>query len=150
MSSFYSIHFAKRWLATPAATRQIFYDEFNDIIDLLESQEPAEQFAFRHADFNQAVTDATEQHKNKARPVQLVHAAPSIALNADDDLTLTPDMQDIESRLNKALATQVDEFLGEHMSQLSEDLRAWVQMAVRHELANYQHLVSTKKPKTSD
>ena len=38
----------------------------------------------------------------------------------------------------QSMSGQIDEFLGEHMAQLSEDLRAWVKVAVRHELANYQ------------
>ena len=49
-----------------------------------------------------------------------------------------PNFDVLEGRLTHNLSVQIDEFLGEHMAQLSEDLRAWVKMAVRHELANYQ------------
>lgn len=134
-----SIHFAKRWLATPAPARSAIYDELDDIISLLDSEAPIDQFRFRHPDFYQAVASSIESADGEAKPNRLIHSIETTSLTADEPEALTaPDFDDIEARLNQSLATQIDEFLGEHMSQLSEDLRAWVQMAVRHELANHQ------------
>ena len=134
-----SIHFAKRWLATPAPARSAIYDELDDIISLLDSEAPIGQFRFQHPDFYQAVVSAIESADGEAKPNRLIHSIETTSLTADEPEALTaPDFDDIEARLNQSLATQIDEFLGEHMSQLSEDLRAWVQMAVRHELANHQ------------
>lgn len=134
-----SIHFAKRWLATPAPARSAIYDELDDIISLLDSKAPIGQFRFQHPDFYQAVASAIESAEGEAKPNRLIHSIETTSLTADEPEALTaPDFDDIEARLNQSLATQIDEFLGEHMSQLSEDLRAWVQMAVRHELANHQ------------
>lgn len=137
-----SIHFAKRWLATPAPARSAIYDELDDIISLLDSEAPIDQFRFQHPDFYQAVANSIESADGEAKPNRLIHSIETTSLTADEPETLTaPDFDDIEARLNQSLATQIDEFLGEHMSQLSEDLRAWVQMAVRHELANHQRPV---------
>lgn len=134
-----SIHFAKRWLATPAPARSAIYDELDDIISLLDSEAPIDQFRFQHPDFYQAVANSIESADGEAKPNRLIHSIETTSLTADEPEALTaPDFDDIEARLNQSLATQIDEFLGEHMSQLSEDLRAWVQMAVRHELANHQ------------
>ena len=134
-----SIHFAKRWLATPAPARSAIYDELDDIISLLDSEAPIGQFRFQHPDFYQAVASAIESADGEAKPNRLIHSIETTSLTADEPEALTaPDFDDIEARLNQSLATQIDEFLGEHMSQLSEDLRAWGQMAVRHELANHQ------------
>lgn len=134
-----SIHFAKRWLATPAPARSAIYDELDDIISLLDSEAPIDQFRFQHPDFYQAVASSIESADGEAKPNRLIHSIETTSLTADEPEALTtPDFDDIEARLNQSLATQIDEFLGEHMSQLSEDLRAWVQMAVRHELANHQ------------
>ena len=136
-----SIHFAKRWLATPAPARSVIYDELDDIISLLDSEAPIDQFRFQHPDFYQAVASAIESADGETKPNRLIHSIETTSLTADEPEALTaPDFDDIEARLNQSLATQIDEFLGEHMSQLSEDLRAWVQMAVRHELANHQRL----------
>lgn len=134
-----SIHFAKRWLATPAPARSAIYDELDDIISLLDSEAPIGQFRFQHPDFYQAVASAIESAEGETKPNRLIHSIETTSLTADEPEALAaPDFDDIEARLNQSLAVQIDEFLGEHMSQLSEDLRAWVQMAVRHELANHQ------------
>lgn len=134
-----SIHFAKRWLATPQPARTAIYDELDDIISLLDSQAPIGQFRFQHPDFYQAVADGIEAADGEVKPNRLIHSIETTSLIADaPEVFDVPDFDDIEARLNQSLATQIDEFLGEHMSQLSEDLRAWVKMAVRHELANYQ------------
>ena len=134
-----SIHFAKHWLATPVSARDAIYDELNDIISLLDSEAPIKQFRFQHPDFYQAVASAIESNNANAKPTRLIHSIETTSLTADEPEALgVADLTDLELRLNQSLGKQIDEFLGEHMSQLSEDLRAWVQMAVRHELANYQ------------
>lgn len=139
-----SIHFAKRWLATPALARSAIYDELDDIISLLDSEAPIGQFRFQHPNFHEAVATGIKSADGQAKPNRLIHSIETTSLTADEPKKVsTPDFDEIELRLNQSLAVQIDEFLGEHMSQLSEDLRAWVQMAVRHEIANYQRPVES-------
>ena len=134
-----SINFAKRWLATPFKARTVIYQELDDIINLLDNELLVKDLWFRHADFNAAITQ--EMHKNSnTQTNRLIHTIETISLKDDDEVKViqSPNFDELEARLTHNLSVQIDEFLGEHMAQLSEDLRAWVKMAVRHELANYQ------------
>ncbi|VEG13996.1 hypothetical protein [Moraxella cuniculi] len=135
-----SIQFAKRWLATPVAARKAIYDELDDIINLLDSDTPSKAFVFTHADFYQAVATAINQGEAVSTPSRLIHSIETTSLSAEktSHAANQVDFKAVEARLNESLATQIDEFLVEHTAQLADDLRAWVQMAVRHELANYQ------------
>lgn len=130
-----SISFAKHWLSTPLAARTAIYDELNDIIALLDSSEPVQQFKFRRPDFYQAVAEAMQSVDSTASTGRLIHSIETTSLKADNPSASLPNLQELETRLNQSLSEQIEEFLGEHMSQLSEDLRAWVKIAIRHELA---------------
>ncbi|WP_294033187.1 hypothetical protein [uncultured Moraxella sp.] len=135
-----SIQFAKRWLGTPASARSAVYDELDDIIRLLDSSEPVSDFRFSHPDFNQAMQGFMQDGSStNTQAMRLVHSLDTTSLDGEATATLTDnDLQALEARLNHNLSAQIDEFLGDHMSQLSDDLRAWLKTTIRNELANYQ------------
>ncbi|OAU95154.1 hypothetical protein [Moraxella catarrhalis] len=134
-----SINFAKRWLATPSEARTAIYQELDDIIDLLDSELLVKDFRFQHEDFDAAVAQGMQKNSNSASANRLIHTIETTSLKDDDAKVLeSPNVDELEARLIQSMSGQIDEFLGEHMAQLSEDLRAWVKVAVRHELANYQ------------
>lgn len=135
-----SIQFAKRWLGSPVNARSAVYDELDDIIRLLDSSEPVSDFRFSHPDFDQVMRDfMQDNHSANPEAMRLVHSIDTTSLDGEVTTTLTDDdLQALETRLNHNLSAQIDEFLGDHINQLSDDLHAWLQATIRNELANYQ------------
>lgn len=140
-----SPQFAKRWHATPTAIKNAFYQELDDIIDMLHGTTSAHEFEFNQADFGQALEDLFFIHKDDTPiPARLIHnfENPPVSLTSSDTTQkerLHPDdLTKIEQEICQKLQKQIDDFLGEHMSQLSEDLKIWLDTAIKNELTNYQ------------
>lgn len=135
-----SPQFAKRWLATPVAVKESFRQELDDIIDMLHSPIPAQDFRFSLPNFGEEIQKLMATHKDESKPVKLIHSL---------DTSLTPiepkkpalnkkEMDELEVKICEKLSTQITDFLDEHISELSDDLKAWIKTAVKNELAEYK------------
>lgn len=138
-----SPQFTKRWHATPAAIKNAFHQELDDIIDMLHGSTPAHEFEFNHADFGQTIEDLFFIHKDDTPiPARLIHNLETPQALFDNEAStqkLHPtDLDELERRITGKLSQQIDDFLGEHMAQVSEDLKSWLKTALKNELANHQ------------
>lgn len=139
-----SLQFPKRWRATPSVVKQTFYQELEDIIHMLGSEIPAKDYQFTNPDFGATVAELLKTHQDEpATPAKLVHSIDTTPLRTTEtdttQETLTQEtLADLETRINDKLSAQLDDFLGEHLAQLSTDLKAWIQTAVKNELADHQ------------
>lgn len=69
----------------------------------------------------------------------MVHSIDTTPLTQDTDGKFSPEeLSDVEARISAKLSAQLDDFLGEHMTHLSNDLKAWVSTTVKNELADYK------------
>ncbi|MDO4441291.1 MAG: hypothetical protein Q4B81_03830 [Moraxella sp.] len=134
-----TLQFSKRWLATPAPVKQAFHQELDDIIDMLDSDTPAKDYAFTNADFSGAVANLLDTHQGETtEPAKLVHSIDTTPLVSQNGEYTKESLSEIEARISAKLSAQLDNFLGEHLAQLSEDLKTWVATTVKNELAEYQ------------
>ncbi len=140
-----SPQFTKRWHATPAAIKNAFHQELDDIIDMLHGSTPAHEFEFNHADFGQTIEDLFFIHKDDTPiPARIIHNLETSQALFEHQVS-TPaqrlhpkDLDELEQRITDKLGKQIDDFLGEHMTQVSEDLKGWLKTALKNELANHQ------------
>lgn len=140
-----SPQFSKRWHVIPADIKSVFHQELDDIIDMLHSTTPAHSFEFTYGNFGQTLAELFLLHKNDTpTPTRLIH-------NLENSSTLfeqsekpnaerlhPDDLAKLEERISQKLQSQIDDFLGEHMIQLSEDLKVWLKTAIKNELAEYK------------
>lgn len=140
-----SPQFSKRWHATPAAIKNAFYQELDDIIDMLHGTAAAHEFEFNYGDFGQTLADLFFIHKDdKPIPARLIHNLenPPVSFQRENEAKyerLHPDdLVKLEDRICEKLQGQIDDFLGEHVAQLSEDLKVWLGSAVKNELAQHR------------
>lgn len=132
-----SIHFTRRWLGMPQTVKQAFYDELDDIIDLLKSTMPVDEFSFYHSDFGRLIAERLDG--TVSTPPSLVHR--SIPEMLDDPLMPIEmlfvgddELAAIEARLYEKLSNQLNEFLDAHFTQLSGDLDSWLKGSIRNEI----------------
>ncbi|MCL1623020.1 hypothetical protein M2R47_01960 [Moraxella sp. Tifton1] len=131
--------FSRRWLATPSVVKQAFHQEMDDIIHMLGSDIPAANYQFTNQDFGSAIAELLTTYSNTQNPAKLVHSFDSTPLIADKAENFNQkEFAEIESRIIAKLSAQLDDFLTEHLSQLSIDLKAWVDTAVKNELNSHQ------------
>lgn len=137
-----SLQFRKRWIATPQAVKQAFFQEFDDIIAMLDSDKPVADFTFHHADFGADVSRLMSQNAQEPTPqTKLVPSLESVSLSlndAADKPVITKDMQGIHADIVAKLSVQVDEFLTSLTDELKDELKVWLDNTVKNELANYQ------------
>lgn len=140
-----SPQFTKRWHATPIAIKNAFHQELDDIIDMLHGSTPAHEFEFNHADFGQTIEDLLFIHKDDTPvPARIIHNLENPQALFDNETPkptqrLHPkDLDELEARITEKLSRQIDDFLGEHMAQVSDDLKGWLKTALKNELANHQ------------
>lgn len=132
--------FAKRWLATPTAVKDAFRQELDDIIDMLHGTTTARNFAFSYPDFGNEIKELLDQHKAESKPVKLIHTLDT-SLTTIEKKKPSPtakELEALEKRILEKLTAQVEDFLGEHTNQLSDDLKAWLKTAIKNELAEYK------------
>lgn len=114
-----SANFSKHWLSIPAIARQAFYQELSDIIELLKSDTPTQDFRFYHANFDKEIA-------------QLLHIY-------DEPATPTPSTPTLDENTAQALyqdlSNRIDDILSEQMAQMSEDLKAWLRTAISDALS---------------
>ena len=133
-----SIQFAKRWLSTPPAARRALLDELDDITALLDHRTALADFTFTHSNVDQVMSERLADTAVMPQ-TRLVHSIDTTSLTDDNSADLTDtDLAALEKRLQANLTAQIDDFLREHMQQLSGDLQAWLQSTIRNELAHYQ------------
>ncbi|MFA9486564.1 hypothetical protein LU276_07860 [Moraxella haemolytica] len=134
-----TLQFSKRWLATPAPVKQAFHQELDDIIKMLGSNTHAKDYQFTHTDFNSTILDLIDAHQGEtAQPAKIVHSIDTTPLASQNGEYTKESLAEIEARISTKLSTQLDSFLGEHLAQLSEDLKSWISTTVKNELAEYQ------------
>lgn len=140
-----SLQFSKRWRATPSVVKQTFYQELEDIIHMLGSEIPAKDYQFTNPDFGATVAELLKTHQDEpTAPTKLVHSIDTTPLHTTETSSATQEtlsqetLADLETRITDKLSAQLDDFLGEHLAQLSTDLKAWIQTAVKNELADHQ------------
>lgn len=135
-----TLQFSKHWLATPNAVKQAFYQELDDIIHMLGSDIATKDYQFTNNDFGSAVSELLSTHQGEPRePAKLVHSIDTTPLTQETRSEMNPDeLANIEARISTKLSVQLDDFLGEHMARLSDDLKAWVNTAIKNELAKYK------------
>ncbi|MDO4894922.1 hypothetical protein [Moraxella sp.] len=136
-----SIYFAKHWLNTPDSVKTAFKHELNDIIRLLDGDESVAEFEFTNADFDQTINTllyADDAFASHTPPNRLVHSIDTTALTEPTQTIAAAELSTLEHHLYQKLSSQIDGFLGEHMAQLSSDLRLWLQTTIKNELANYK------------
>lgn len=133
-----SPQFAKRWLATPNVVKQAFHQELEDIIDMLYGTTDAQQFAFTHPNFGDSIAHLLATHKPDKPSSKLIHTLDSrLSLTNDTPAFDDKELPTVERHIYDKLSTQIDDFLAEHTAELAEDLKAWLQTAIKHELATY-------------
>lgn len=123
-----SPQFTKRWLSTPVAVKQAFHQELEDIIAMLKSDEPAQMFAFTHDDFNVAIKEKLHTYDRKKPPTDTPPAPPKLMDTGSDELT------ELEERIYKKLSARLEDLISEQMLQVSDDLKAWLMLAIKEEL----------------
>lgn len=135
-----TLQFSKRWLATPSAVKQTFYRELDDIIHMLGSDVPAKDYQFTNNDFGGAVAELIQTYADEpTEPAKLVHSIDTTPLSAESAGSFSPEeLSEVEARIHAKLSAQLDDFLGEHMAQLSEDLKTWIDTAIKNELSDYK------------
>lgn len=139
-----SPQFTKRWHATPTAIKNAFHQELDDIIDMLHGTVSASNFEFNHPNFGQTLEDLFFIHKDDTPvPARIIHnlETPQALFNPK---TVKPverlhpnDLQELEQRIMAKLSKQIDDFLGEHTAQVSEDLKIWLKSALKNELSQH-------------
>lgn len=135
-TSTYSSEFRHHWLATPVAIKQAFYQELDDIADMLQSSVSVDSFAFTYRDFNATIeallpTDDVPlpKYTSALEDTDTPETADKPKLNLSDE-----DRQAIEQKIYDKLSAQIDDFLSEHLSQLSDDLKLWLKSTINNEL----------------
>lgn len=144
-----TLQFPKRWLATPSPVKQIFHQELDDIIHMLGSEIPAKDYQFTNQNFGDAVAELLNTpSESSAKPAKLVHSfdSTSLTINTDDDTSGfdKEELSEIQRRITTKLSAQLDDFLTEHLAQLSEDLKSWIDTAIKNELSDYRKTDTTK------
>ncbi len=143
-----SAEFHHRWLATPVIAKQAFHQELSDIIAMLKSDVPADEFNFTHQDFGKTMADLLKTHKAESK--QTPKTTPPVLTSQDDttpshDAPTTPpppslssnEVAILEERIFERLASKLDDTLSNYMADLSEELREWLKDNIKKELANY-------------
>lgn len=115
-TSSYSPQFNQHWLAMPFTLRQAFYQELDDIIKLLENDVPLGAFAFTYQDFDTTI--------DALLPVKDVAPA---------------DAPTLEETLYANLSGALDERLDDKLQALADELKQWLQSAIKDELAKQQN-----------
>lgn len=140
-----SPQFSKRWQATPADIKEVFYQELDDINDMLRGTTPAREFKFTYENFGYTLSELFLLHKNDMpKPARLIHNLEnsSTLFEQSNEPTMErlhpDDLAKLEERISQKLQGQIDDFLGEHMIQVSEDLKVWLKTAIKNELAQYK------------
>lgn len=132
--------FSKRWITSPTAVKQAFYQELDDIVAMLKSNEPANEFRFDAPDFGRTVADLLATHKGEDKSTQLVYGLDTRLTN-DTVQTASiseQNLHELESRIVTKLSQQIQDFLSEHMDSLSDELKNWLRTAVKNELADHR------------
>lgn len=135
-----TLQFPKRWLNTPNPVKQVFHQELDDIIHMLGSAIDAKDYQFTHQDFDKTVSELINKYQEEYKePAKLVHSIDTTPLSQQTHHNFsTEELHDVEQRIHQKLSVQLDDFLSEHIAQLSEDLKDWVAIAIKNELAEYQ------------
>lgn len=70
----------------------------------------------------------------------------SLTINTDDDTSGfdKEELSEIQRLITTKLSAQLDDFLTEHLAQLSEDLKSWIDTAIKNELSDYRKTDTTK------
>lgn len=107
---------------------------------MLGSDVPAKDYQFTNNDFDGAVAELLQTYADEpTEPAKLVHSIDTTPLSAENAGSFSPEeLSEVEARIHTKLSTQLDDFLGEHMAQLSEDLKAWISTAIKNELSDYK------------
>lgn len=153
----FSANFNKNWLSTPVAAKQAFHQELADIHAMLISDTPAKDFTFTYQDFNQTVQNLFHIYDDKIQSSQqtpkddilnTINTSSVANQNSNQELaslSLDPNqLAELESRIYKKLSNQLDDFLSEQMSEISENLKNWLKDALKSEIAAHT------TPKTQD
>ncbi|UNU73817.1 hypothetical protein LU293_02650 [Moraxella nasovis] len=135
-----SLQFQKRWQAAPAQVKDMFHQELDDIIDMLKGDTLAKDYRFRHGNFADTIEPLLTKHQEN------LSTSTSTVLQNPESLSLTDDKSPInehelelmEERIIAKLNNQLDEFVIEHIDQLSDELRSWLKTAVKSEIAQYK------------
>lgn len=120
-----SAEFPKRWLATPLIAKQAFHQELDDIIALLKSDRPTQEFAFSCPDFNDEIgklLHVYEGTKTVSTPTKTIS---------------TEEVHALEDVIYKKLSNQLDDFLSDEMARQSEDLKIWLKNLIKEELSSF-------------
>ena len=111
---------------------------------MLHGSTSAHDFEFYHADFGQTLADLFLIHQDDTPiPARIIHnletpQAPFSQTSAPTQRLHPKDLDALETRITDKLSKQIDDFLGEHMAQVSDDLKGWLKTALKNELANHQ------------
>lgn len=130
-----SAQFSKHWLSVPSVARQAFYQELEDIIALLKSNRPAQEFVFGHPNFNDDIAEL----------LRVYDKTTTISTTDDHHIALTTktmsmdEINAIEDVIHKKLSNQLDDFLSEKMAQQSDDLKIWLRQLIKEELSAIQN-----------
>ena len=143
----YSLNFNKNWLSAPVAAKQAFYQELNDIRNMLSADTPAKNFAFTHQNFDQVIQNLLHIYDDNLQSSQNIDASifevadikkpkdePSSSHNNQLSYLSPEQLAELETRLYKKLSSQLDDFLSEQMSEISENLRGWLKDAIKSEI----------------
>ena len=126
-----SDQFSKRWLSIPVIAKQAFLQELGDIIALLQSNQPAQEFVFSHQNFDDDIVKLLHIYDN---------TQPVITPTDDNTIPLTKELTNeeisaLEDILYRKLSNRLDDFLSEQMAQQSEELRGWIKNLINAELS---------------
>lgn len=125
-----SPQFSKRWLSIPVIAKQAFHQELEDIIALLKSNQPAQEFRFSHQNFDEDITKLL--HIYDTTPTS--DNTPTSANRPSNE-----ELNALEDVIYKKLSNQLDDFLSEQMAQQSEDLKVWLRKLIKEELSIIQN-----------
>lgn len=126
LTTAYSPDFPKHWLNMPIAIRQAFYQELSDIVDMLQSGADKE-FVFTYRNFDATIEALLPSDDISQNDYYTPATAPFKLSEAD--------RQAIEQRIYDKLSLKIDDFLSEHMGQLSNNLKTWLKSTINDELS---------------
>lgn len=112
-----SEHFHERWVNSPNTIKQTIYNELNDIITLLNEQTDVAHFHFTTPDLHNTLSTLHEAHLGALRQIRL-------AQREAQAVALTPHLEE-----------KIDTALKERLASLSNELKDWLRLAIREEIA---------------
>lgn len=122
-----SEHFNDRWLQSPTIIKQTIYDELNDIITLLKSDEAANEFNFTHANLDESLAPLQAQHLAQQK-------AKRYAQKQQEAQNLLPKL---EKQVDILIKQKQDDITKE-LSNYASEIKAWLKQTLDNHVEQYK------------